>query len=90
MLSNPKATLPTVAGSSESSEPLPIDESPTEELAPPRTFRRLPTTPGASMRLSACWLRVLACGGLCITLPLMVVLSEGAWRNDTRSQHPHR
>jgi hypothetical protein len=42
MLSNPKATLPTVAGSSESSEPLPIDESPTEELAPPRTFRRLP------------------------------------------------
>ena len=42
MLSNPEATLPTVAGSSESSEPLPIDESPTEELAPPRTFRHLP------------------------------------------------
>ena len=42
MLSNPEATLPTVAGSSESSEPLPIDESPTEELAPPRPLPRLP------------------------------------------------
>jgi len=42
MLSYPEATLPTVAGSLESSEPLPIDESSTEELTPPRTFRHLP------------------------------------------------